>query len=144
MDGTYAILRASYLMPGSKRVWDYQAKIRHCDLLHCLMFHDKKSFRKMTFLSFIVLSRNSSPLSRKTSETLVTHLVLDEVNLNPSLPSLRQPHSGAVTPSLPTSPPPLPKQGTNFLCRPRGIPRRGSSRSCPANPLRLASSKAIT
>ena len=37
------------------RVW-FSGKIRcNCDLLHRFMFHDKKSCRKTTFLSFIVL-----------------------------------------------------------------------------------------
>ena len=37
-----------------EKIWDYQTKILHCDLLNCFMFHDKKSCRKTMFLSFIV------------------------------------------------------------------------------------------
>ena len=70
---------ASWLVPGSrryeglfKRIWDYQSKIRHCDLLHRFMFHDNNSCRNTTFLSFIVLAaRNKFSLSRKPSETEV-------------------------------------------------------------------------
>ena len=29
-----------------EKVWDYQEKIRHCDLLHHFMFHDTKSCKK--------------------------------------------------------------------------------------------------
>ena len=37
-----------------KRFGTIRQKILHCDLLHCFMFHDKKSCRKTMFLSFIV------------------------------------------------------------------------------------------
>ena len=37
-----------------KRFGTIGQKIQHCDLLHCFMFHDKKSCGKTMFLSFIV------------------------------------------------------------------------------------------
>ena len=57
MDGANAIIVCIMFVPGSGKyeglLWGYQAKIINCDLLHCFIFHDKKS-RKTMFFPFIV------------------------------------------------------------------------------------------
>ena len=74
------------------------------------MFHDKKSCRKTTILSRIVLpARNSFPLCRKAfRDSCKRHLILYEVKQNPSSPCKRQRSSDSPTSDL-ASPSPEPE-----------------------------------
>ena len=77
-----------------EKIWDYQAKILYCDLLHGAMFHDNQSCRKTTSLSFIVLpARNLFPLSSFTAESLL-RLVRPPQSPPRGLPKLEPPTSG--------------------------------------------------